>query len=163
MKYTILAAVFLIPLSVNSLAIQKPFMTPNDYGDIWSLCENPSSHLLVGYKDGVQISPEIPKTGSDIHVQVQGILSKDVTGGNVDIDLSIMSMIKIKKQFDLCDVLASDIMGHKSCPLSAGDISLDATAWIPKELPRLPLAGNIRISDQENNTLTCIHLNFKLE
>lgn len=76
MKYTILAAVFLIPLSVNSLAIQKPFMTPNDHGDIWSLCENPSSHLLVGYKDGVQISPEIPKTGSDIHVQVQGILCK---------------------------------------------------------------------------------------
>lgn len=55
---------------------------------------------------------------------------KDVTGGKVDIDLSIMSMIKIKKQLDLCTVLASDIMGHKSCPLSAGDLDLDATGYI---------------------------------
>ncbi|CEG83148.1 hypothetical protein RMATCC62417_17119 [Rhizopus microsporus] len=70
---------------------------------------------------------------------------------------------KIKKQLDLCTVLASDIMGHKSCPLSAGDLDLDATAWIPKELPKLPLDGNIRISDQDNNTVTCIHLSFKLQ
>jgi hypothetical protein len=38
-----------------------------------------------------------------------------------------MSMIKIKKQLDLCSVLNSDIMGHKNCPLNAGDIELDAT------------------------------------
>lgn len=36
-------------------------------------------------------------------------------------------------------------------------------AWIPKELPKLPLDGNIRISDQDGNTVTCIHLNFKLQ
>lgn len=52
---------------------------------------------------------------------------KDVTGGKVDIDLSIMSMIKIKKQLDLCSVLGSDVMGHKDCPLAAGDLELDAT------------------------------------
>lgn len=52
----------------------------------------------------------------------------------MDIDLSIMSMIKIKKQFDLCNVLASDIMGHKNCPLSAGDISLDATGLFKKRI-----------------------------
>lgn len=107
---------------------------------------------------------------------------KDVTGGKVDIDLSIMSMIKIKKQLDLCSVLGSDVMGHKDCPLAAGDLELDATgnynytlflccitdtffllAWIPKDLPKWPLEGNIRISDQDGNTVTCIHLNFKLE
>jgi hypothetical protein len=36
-------------------------------------------------------------------------------------------MIKIKKQLDLCDVLGSDVMGNKDCPLSAGDLELDAT------------------------------------
>lgn len=108
---------------------------------------------------------------------------KDVTGGKVDIDLSIMGMIKIKKQLDLCDVLGSDIMGHQDCPLAAGDLELDALgiscilyyfyclktnsdlkiAWIPKELPKLPLEGNIRISDQYGSTVTCIHLNFRLQ
>lgn len=52
---------------------------------------------------------------------------KDVTSGKVDIDLSIMGMIKIKKQLDLCSVLGSDVMGHKECPLQAGDLNLDAT------------------------------------
>lgn len=52
---------------------------------------------------------------------------KDVTSGKVDIDLSIMGMIKIKKQLDLCSVLGSDVMGHKDCPLQAGDLNLDAT------------------------------------
>jgi hypothetical protein len=50
-----------------------------------------------------------------------------VTNGKVDIDLSIMGMIKIKKQLDLCSVLSSDVMGHQDCPLSAGDLELDAT------------------------------------
>ncbi|KAI9327808.1 hypothetical protein BD770DRAFT_334349 [Pilaira anomala] len=138
-------------------------MAPDEHGDIWSLCGNPSTHLLIGYQGGVSITPESPKVGSDIHVQVKGNLLQDVTGGKVDIDLSIMSMIKIKKQLDLCDVLRSDIMGNKECPLKAGDLDLDAIAWIPKELPKLPLEGNIRISDQDGNTVTCIHLNFKLQ
>ncbi|KAI8048934.1 uncharacterized protein B0P05DRAFT_582107 [Gilbertella persicaria] len=138
-------------------------MTPEDHGDIWSLCDSPAHHQLVGYKEGVSISPAQPRTGDDIHVQVKGNLLKDVTSGKVDIDLSIMGMIKIKKQLDLCSVLNSDVMGHQSCPLSAGDLQLDATAWIPKELPKLPLNGNIRISDQDNSTITCIHLDFKLQ
>ncbi|EPB83855.1 hypothetical protein HMPREF1544_09367 [Mucor circinelloides 1006PhL] len=142
---------------------QRAFMAPDDHGDIWSLCDDPATHQLIGYKDGVFISPEQPKTGEDIHVQVHGNLLKDVTSGKVDIDLSIMGMIKIKKQLDLCSVLGSDVMGHKDCPLQAGDLNLDATAWIPKELPKLPLDGNIRISDQDGSTVTCIHLNFKLQ
>ncbi|OBZ81792.1 hypothetical protein A0J61_10159, partial [Choanephora cucurbitarum] len=81
----------------------------------------------------------------------------------VDIDLSIMGMIKIKKQLDLCSVLDSDVMGHQTCPLLAGDLQLDATAFIPKELPKLPLEGDIRITDQDGNRVTCIHLNFKLQ
>ncbi|CEP16069.1 hypothetical protein [Parasitella parasitica] len=77
-----------------------------------------------------------------------------LTSGKVDIDLSIMGIIKIKKQLDLCNVLRSDILGNKDCRLQAGDVNLDATAWIPKELPKLPLDGDIRISDQDGKTFT---------
>lgn len=134
-----------IVLLTQAIPIQTSFMAPEDHGDIWSLCDNPTTHQLIGYKDGVYISPAQPKTGEDIHVQVKGNLCmytsyislnqstndyctvKDVTSGKVDIDLSIMGMIKIKKQLDLCSVLGSDVMGHQDCPLSAGDLELDAT------------------------------------
>lgn len=51
----------------------------------------------------------------------------------MDIDLNLMSMIKIKKQLDLCDVLASDVMGRKECPLKKGDLELDATGNMIKK------------------------------
>lgn len=55
---------------------QQTFMAPDEHGDIWSLCDNPASHQLIGYRNGVYISPEQPKTGEDIHVQVKGNLCK---------------------------------------------------------------------------------------
>ncbi|KAI9321856.1 hypothetical protein BX666DRAFT_2017595 [Dichotomocladium elegans] len=138
-------------------------MSPDQHGDIWSLCQDPSSHSLHAYEDGVFISPAVPRAGEDIHVKIDGHLLSDVTGGQVSIDLKLLSMIKIKKDLELCSVLQSDIMGHRSCPLSAGDLVLEATAFIPKEIPKLPLDGRILISDQDGKTVTCIHLNFNLQ
>jgi uncharacterized protein with FMN-binding domain len=61
-------------LIAQGIPTQKPFMAPEDHGDIWSLCDNPATHQLIGYKDGVYISPAQPQTGQDIHVQVKGNL-----------------------------------------------------------------------------------------
>ncbi|KAI8391776.1 uncharacterized protein BYT42DRAFT_592116 [Radiomyces spectabilis] len=138
-------------------------MAPGTHGDIWSLCDNPATHLLRGYEGGVYIHPEAPRTNDDINVKINGMLASDVTGGHVQIDLSIMNMIKIKKELDLCTVLQSDVMGHRPCTLSAGDVELEATAFIPREIPKLPLKGDIRINDQDGRTVTCIHLDFKLQ
>ncbi|ORX57986.1 hypothetical protein DM01DRAFT_329434 [Hesseltinella vesiculosa] len=136
-------------------------MSPADHGDIWSLCGDPTQHLLQGYKDGVSISPDMPRTGEAIDVQVNGRLASDVTGGKVTIQLNIMNMIKINKDLDLCNVLRSDVM-QADCPIPSGDVTLNAKAFIPKELPKLPLKGDVRISDQNGNTVTCISLDFKL-
>ncbi|ORZ20788.1 hypothetical protein BCR42DRAFT_389971 [Absidia repens] len=137
-------------------------MTSQDHGDIWSLCDNPTTHTLKGYQDGVSITPAFPRTGDDITVQVRGHLLSDVTNGHVDIQLNLMNMIKINKELDLCNVLESDVM-KSSCPLNAGDVTLNAKAFIPKELPKLPLKGDIKITDQLGNTVTCIRLDFKLQ
>ncbi|KAJ8653779.1 hypothetical protein O0I10_010578 [Lichtheimia ornata] len=144
--------------------IQQPFMSPERHGEIWSLCDDPSSHLLRAYEDGVYISPATPHAGQDINVRINGNLLSEVTGGKVSIDLNLLSMIKVQKDLDLCNVLESDIIkGDLSCPLPAGDLVLEALAFIPKEIPRLPLDGRIRISDQSDQTVTCIHLNFNLQ
>ncbi|KAI7850511.1 hypothetical protein BDC45DRAFT_546552 [Circinella umbellata] len=138
-------------------------MSPDEHGDIWSLCDDPSSHTLRGYENGVYISPAVPRTGEDINVKINGNLLSEVTGGKVSIDLKLLSMIKINKELDLCSVLQSDIMNHNRCPLNAGDLSLEAKAYIPREIPKLPLDGIIRISDQNAQTVTCIRLNFNLQ
>lgn len=186
--------------------VQQSFMATEKHGDIWSLCDDPSTHLLRAYEDGVYISPATPRTGEDINVRINGHLCKldtfilfqwryltlrkylpavsQVEGGKVDIDLKLLSMIKVKKELDLCSILQSDVMGHKSCPLEAGDLVLEAKgninpgmrisfyklctyrytlAFIPREIPKLPLDGRVLISDQSGITVTCIHLNFNLQ
>jgi hypothetical protein len=55
---------------------QKAFMAPDEHGSVWSFCSDPSTHSLIGYKGGVSITPEQPKTGEDIHVQIHGKLRK---------------------------------------------------------------------------------------
>lgn len=76
MKSTFLYLTLLSSFALISqgLPTQQVFMGPSDHGDIWSLCDNPSSHLLIGYKNGVSITPENPRTNDDIHVQVKGNL-----------------------------------------------------------------------------------------
>lgn len=77
MKIIILCLALLsLFVSIEALPAQKSFMAPDEHGDIWSLCGNPSTHLLIGYQGGVSITPESPKVGSDIHVQVKGNLCK---------------------------------------------------------------------------------------
>lgn len=78
MKTTPLYLTLLSSFALLSQALptqqQQVFMGPNDHGDIWSLCENPSTHLLIGYKGGVSITPENPRTNDNIHVKVKGNL-----------------------------------------------------------------------------------------
>ncbi|KAI8099585.1 uncharacterized protein BX664DRAFT_345637 [Halteromyces radiatus] len=136
-------------------------MTNEDHGDIWSLCGSPDSHMLKGYQGSVSITPPIPRTGEDINVQIGGHLLSDVTGGKASINLTLMNMIKIKRDLDLCTILASDVV-KSSCPLNAGDIILNAKAYIPKDIPKLPLKGDIKITDQHGHPVTCIHLDFTL-
>jgi hypothetical protein len=90
-------------------------------------------------------------------------LDSPVTGGDIGIDLKLLSLIKVNKKLDLCNALNSDIMDYQGCPLASGHVTLKAHAYIPKDVPKLPLNGNIHITDQDGNTVTCIHLDFKLQ
>ena len=62
--------------SAQPIQQQHAFMSPEERGDIWSLCDNPSSHILKGYENGVYISPAVPHTGEDINVKINGNLCK---------------------------------------------------------------------------------------
>ncbi|KAG2172862.1 hypothetical protein INT43_000212 [Umbelopsis isabellina] len=155
-----------IPISsaLAEVQLQKPFMAPEEaHGQVWSLCGDSSSHLLRSYKGGVSVIPEYPKVGEEIQVMVNGYLDSPVTGGDIGIDLKLLSLIKVNKKLDLCSALNSDIMDYQGCPLTSGDVTLKAHAYIPKDVPRLPLNGDIHITDQDGNTVTCIHLDFKLQ
>jgi len=113
--------------------------------------------LVCRDKDGVTIDPAQPIVGANLTVTVSGTILKRVTGGNITVDLRLMKFIKVTPTFDLCEQLDSDLFeeSNVSCPLEKGPITLVAKKYIPDETPKVPVQGNITLTNQNGETLTC--------
>jgi hypothetical protein len=96
--------------------------------------------------------------GENITVTVKGQILKRVTAGTIDVDLRLMKYIKLTPQFDLCDQLDGDLFqeSNVSCPLEEGPVTLIAKKFIPEDVPKVSVVGNITLTNQDRDTLTCI-------
>jgi hypothetical protein len=159
------------PVSDTALpddVLEEPVPPP-----VWSLCGTPSEHLLIPYpslpsstkltsfnsdKNGVTIDPAQPMVGENITVTVKGRILKRVTAGKIDVDLRLMKFIKLTPQFDLCDQLDGELFqeSNVSCPLEEGPVTLIARKLIPEDVPKVSVAGNITLTNQDGETLTCM-------
>lgn len=112
-------------------------------------------------KNGVTIEPAQPLVGENITVTVKGTILKRVTSGKIDVDLRLMKFIKITPTFDLCEQLDGELFqeSNRSCPLEEGKVTLIAKKLIPEEVPKVRVNGNITLTNQDGETLTC---NFPL-
>jgi hypothetical protein len=105
----------------------------------------------------VTIEPAQPVVGSNITVTVKGQLHKRVTAGKIDVDLRLMKFIKLTPTFDLCEQLEGDLFeeSNTSCPLETGAVTLVAKKFIPEDVPKVSVQGNITLTNQDGEVLTC--------
>jgi len=96
--------------------------------------------------------------GDNITVTVRGQVLKRVTGGNINLDLRLMKFIKLNPSFDLCEQLQGDLFEQSDvrCPLEEGPVTLVAKKLIPEEVPKVSVSGDISLTNQDGETLTCI-------
>jgi ML domain len=108
-------------------------------------------------KNGVTIDPPQPVVGSNLTVTVKGHLLKRVTDGKIDVDLRLMKFIKLTPKFDLCEQLEGDLFqeSNVSCPLEVGPVTLIAKKFIPDDVPKVNVFGNITLTNQDGDVLTC--------
>jgi len=108
-------------------------------------------------EDGVTIDPAPPLVGENLTVTVKGHLLKRVTAGKIDVDLRLMKFIKLTPKFDLCEQLEGDMFeeSNVSCPLEAGPVTLIARRYIPEDVPKVSVQGNITLTNQNEEILTC--------
>jgi hypothetical protein len=111
-------------------------------------------------KDGVTIEPAQPLVGSNITVTVKGRILKRVTSGAINIDLRLMKYIKLNPTFDLCEQLDGDLFqeSNTSCPLEEGPVTLIAKKYIPEDVPQVSVMGNITLTNQDDEVLTCMSI-----
>ncbi len=68
---------FTLLIAVLAAPLQQPFGQASE-SQLWSLCDDPSTHLLKAYEDGVFISPGGPRVGKDLDVVIKGVLGKSL-------------------------------------------------------------------------------------
>ena len=96
--------------------------------------------------------------GENITVTVKGQVLKRVTSGTIDVDLRLMKFIKLTPSFDLCEQLEGDLFAESNvnCPLEEGPVTLIAKKLIPEDVPKVSVQGNITLTNQDGETLTCM-------
>ena len=69
-----------------------------------------------------------------------------------------MKYIKLQPQFDLCEQLERELfqMSNTSCPLEEGPVTLIARKFIPEDVPKVSVTGNITLTNQDGEVLTCM-------
>ena len=109
-------------------------------------------------KDGVTIEPAEPVVGGNITVTIKGQILKRVTSGSINVDLRLMKYIKLTPIFDLCEQLEGDLFqeSNTSCPLEKGPVTLIAKKYIPDDVPKVSVQGNITMTNQDDEILTCM-------
>jgi ML domain len=71
-----------------------------------------------------------------------------------------MKYIKVTPKLDLCAELEGDLFeeSHVSCPLEAGNVTLIARKYIPEEVPKVSVQGNVTLTNQDGDVLICTSL-----
>ena len=96
--------------------------------------------------------------GGNITVTIKGQILKRVTSGSINVDLRVMKYIKLTPIFDLCEQLEGDLFqeSNTSCPLEKGPVTLIAKKYIPDDVPKVSVQGNITMTNQDDEILTCM-------
>jgi len=69
-----------------------------------------------------------------------------------------MKYIKLTPTYDLCEQLEGDLFAESnvSCPLEKGPVTLIAKKFIPDDVPKVSVQGNITLTNQDGEMLTCM-------
>lgn len=69
-----------------------------------------------------------------------------------------MKFIKVTPTLNLCEELEGELFeeSHVKCPVEEGHVTLIARKFIPEEVPKVSVQGNVTLTNQDGEVLTCI-------
>ncbi|KAI9445206.1 ML domain-containing protein [Lactarius indigo] len=121
----------------------------------WEDCGNPTDSIQI---DSISVSPDPPKPGQDLTVQVKASAKERVEDGAYA-DVSVkLGLIKIlQKQFDLCEE-ARKANTSVQCPIEEGSYDVEQTVALPKEIPQAKFNINVQGYTKDDDDLFCVKL-----
>ncbi|CEM12983.1 unnamed protein product [Vitrella brassicaformis CCMP3155] len=123
-------------------------------GEEWSLCPGTTTERFeIGE---CHIVPDPPVAGEALTVSVTGDLKEEISGGYIEIDLKIDRIIPIHIKEAICDI------GDIQCPIAPGHYKRSITREVPPRPKHGKVEGDVKVYDQNNAEVTCVHLSFEI-
>ena len=121
----------------------------------WSSCGSSSD---VGVANKVELTPAAPARQTAESIFFEGTLKDGevVSGGSVSLIIQYLGLTLYSQHADVCTLV--------QCPLK-GDFSATLTipsSAIPSYSPPGAYVGQAKITDQANNQIACVNVNFSL-
>ncbi|KAN0012283.1 hypothetical protein ACTFIU_007581 [Dictyostelium citrinum] len=130
-----------------------------DENQIWKSCGTSQDIFHI---NSILVKPTPPVKGKLVKINVNGTFIKDVVGGEAKIIAKYNNIMTLYNETnDLCSPTAQAIIGN--CPFKKGQYLHSANFTIPTSAPNGYYSGNILLTDNFNNSITCINVAFNLE
>ncbi|KAI8051352.1 ML domain-containing protein [Syncephalis plumigaleata] len=103
----------------------------------------------------VELTPDPPHKGQTLYIKATGTFSEAVTQGSYAKVIVKYGLIQLIKQtYDLCENVSQ---ANISCPIGPGEITLERSVDLPKEIPPGSYRVNAQIFTEDDRPITCLN------
>eukprot|EP01088_Endostelium_zonatum_P014417 TRINITY_DN316_c0_g1_i1.p1 TRINITY_DN316_c0_g1~~TRINITY_DN316_c0_g1_i1.p1 ORF type:complete len:135 (+),score=30.83 TRINITY_DN316_c0_g1_i1:69-473(+) len=115
----------------------------------WSSCGTGTFHV-----SNVVISPNPPRPGQNLNVQITGTASAVLTGGTVSISVAWDGITVKQINQPVCTIV--------SCPVRAGPQTINHSVAFPSAAPSGSYVVTIKITNQNGGLVSCVNVTFNI-
>ncbi|CAO3599353.1 unnamed protein product [Absidia cylindrospora] len=119
--------------------------------DLITECGDEYDILEIEY---INLTPETPARGENLHIDFKGILKETVyAGAYVRVTVKYGYVQLIKKVFDLCEEIQKI---DEKCPLEKGPLVLSKDVKLPKAIPGGKYTVEAEVYTDNDDLVTCL-------
>ncbi|CAO3610655.1 unnamed protein product [Cunninghamella blakesleeana] len=119
----------------------------------FDICSDASTDIMT--VSSVSYTPNPPKAGSPLTVNVDGTFKAAISGGTIKVSVSAGSLPVWSDSYDICKEAEAN---GKSCPLPAGSNSFTKTVTVPSGSYTLQAVA----TTTDGKSITCVKESFKI-
>ncbi|KAJ4453755.1 putative phospholipid transfer protein [Paratrimastix pyriformis] len=129
--------------------------TYTEVDQIWTNCGKDSDHF---HMSSITLSPDPPRIGQNVTIDVKGSLDEAVTGGDAELLVKFFGVKLLDLKKPVCEM---DPQTYP-CPIAAGPWGVHQDVEIPSATPKGHYQGLVTLKDQAGQEVLCYNFDFQM-
>ncbi|EGG17527.1 hypothetical protein DFA_08523 [Cavenderia fasciculata] len=120
--------------------------------DIWSFCDGQDPTTFTFQVSTLTLTPDPPVIGMNATVNVAGNFTEEITGGSS----TFVVQYQVGNSWISLPSFTSNVCDSYECPIQPGPVTRVESIFVPSFTPHGNYRGQLEVTDQSGNTITCI-------